>query len=94
VDLSTEAPTRASVVARVTVSEVRLAGRVRRFVRINLAGHGPSVGAAFVYLLIVIAATGAAVAFGITTRIKGDSTVAVVFVIVLVVGVWGHKRLR
>ncbi len=95
-DLSGETPTRASELERITASEVKPSVRTRRFLEIHVTDHGPALNAVFAYILIVAAATGAAAAtMGSVDSIKGNAVAyTAVFVAVLVVGVWGNKRLK
>jgi hypothetical protein len=94
-DLSGETPTRASELARITASEVEPGVRTHRFLEIHVTDHGPTLNAVFAYILIVAAAGAAAATMGSVDSIKGNAVAyTAVFVAVLVVGVWGNKRLK
>ncbi|MGC9667499.1 hypothetical protein ACNTMW_13190 [Planosporangium sp. 12N6] len=75
--------------------EVTVDARIRPFGELHIGGSGPVVTAAFAYLLIVGAATGAAAVLARGGR-GADNAVAgaAVFISVLVLGVWGSTRLK
>lgn len=94
-DISAEQPTAAAVVLRDSGSEVSIRLRIQRLGELSIGGRGPTISAAAAYLLIVAGATGSAAAIATIPSLRDHPLViGAVFFVVLVMGLWGHHKLR